>query len=59
MKAKELVDRYKAGERDFQGVGLSKAELHNARLNGTDSSGANLDYTILDMVNLDAMYPGS
>jgi hypothetical protein len=67
MNTQELVQRYKAGERDFSvtelfgadlhGAELSGAVLHGAELREADLSGAdlsevNLDWAILERANL-------
>jgi hypothetical protein len=66
MNAQELIQRYKAGERDFsvtelfganlQGAELSGAILHGADLREANLSGAdlrevNLEWAILERVN--------
>jgi 2-iminobutanoate/2-iminopropanoate deaminase len=38
MIAEELLERYAAGERSFQGVDLSGADLSGINLNGVDVS---------------------
>jgi uncharacterized protein YjbI with pentapeptide repeats len=43
MMAKELLERYAAGERDFSGVNLKWANLGDANLKGTNLEGANLE----------------
>ncbi|MEM8808107.1 MAG: pentapeptide repeat-containing protein [Cyanobacteria bacterium P01_G01_bin.38] len=47
MKAKELLRRYRNGERDFQGVDLSGESLRDFNLTGIDLSEANLNQTDL------------
>jgi hypothetical protein len=42
MKAKELIRRYNAGERDFRGANLRNAHLGCADLRGADLMGADL-----------------
>ena len=47
MNAEELVELYKAGERDFRGIDLHRAELRGAELSGADLIGTNLEYADL------------
>ncbi|MEL6813909.1 MAG: pentapeptide repeat-containing protein [Cyanobacteria bacterium J06598_3] len=47
MKAKELLSRYRSGERNFRGVDLSGESLRGMNLAGIDLSGANLNKTDL------------
>ena len=42
MTREELLERYAAGERDFSGVDLSRAELGGANLSGIVLSNSNL-----------------
>lgn len=46
MTAEELLERYKAGERDFSGADLTGADLRGAKL-----FGANLHGTIITVGN--------
>jgi len=52
MTAEELLQRYAAGQRDFQGVNLSEEILSWADLTGANFSGANLSGVILNWANL-------
>ncbi|MEQ8540779.1 MAG: pentapeptide repeat-containing protein [Coleofasciculus sp. D1-CHI-01] len=52
MTAEELLQRYAAGQRDFQGVNLSDEVLSWADLTGANLSGANLSGVILNWANL-------
>lgn len=52
MTAEELLQRYAAGQRDFQGVNLSEEILSWADLTGANLSGANLRGVILNWANL-------
>ena len=59
MKAKEFVQRYEAGERDFAGVviekeylGLLKVNLRGANLSGANLAGADLATTDFRGANL-------
>lgn len=47
MKAKELLRRYRGGDRDFRGVDLSEQSLRGMDLAGINLSGANLTGTDL------------
>ncbi len=47
MKAKELLRRYRQGDRNFQGADLSGESLRGMNLAGIDLSGANLTKTDL------------
>ena len=51
MKARELLRRYRQGERDFRGVDLSGESLRGMNLTGIDLSGANLSETDLRGTN--------
>ena len=44
MDVKEFLARYKAGERDFRGVSLYRADLRRFPLDGVDFSGAVFQY---------------
>lgn len=44
MDVKEFLARYKAGERDFRGVSLYRADLRRFPLDGVDFSGAIFQY---------------
>ncbi len=52
MDVQELMTRYAAGERNFQGVDLSGVDLYEAQLEGIDLSQANLANANLSMANL-------
>lgn len=52
MTAEELLQRYAAGQRDFQCVNLSEEILSWADLTGADLSGANLSGVILNWATL-------
>ncbi len=52
MTAEELLQRYAAGQRDFQGVNLSEEILSWADLTGANLSGANLSGVVLNWANL-------
>ncbi|MEM9978687.1 MAG: pentapeptide repeat-containing protein [Cyanobacteria bacterium P01_D01_bin.2] len=51
MKARELLKRYRLGERDFRGVDLSGESLRGMNLTGIDLSGADLSKTDLRGTN--------
>lgn len=53
MKARELIQRYRQGERDFRGVDLRDQSLRGANLQSIDLSGANLIRTDLRGTKLD------
>ncbi|MCP4599819.1 MAG: pentapeptide repeat-containing protein [Proteobacteria bacterium] len=50
--AKELLERYEAGERDFEGARLADANLGNANLSNANLSNANLSGANLNGANL-------
>ena len=50
-KAKEVLRRYAAGEKDFQGLNLSGQSLRGANLSGADFSSANFSNTKLYSTN--------
>ena len=52
MTAKELLERYAAGERDFTGVDLSDEDLSLTNLNNINLSKATLDPIVLEGANL-------
>jgi len=52
QSAEELLERYKAGERDFSGAQLEEVELLLPDLNGADLSRANLTGAKLWLANL-------
>ena len=52
MHAKELVGKYKNGERDFRGADLCGADLSRADLRGADLRGADLRGAHLSNANL-------
>ncbi|MEM9149229.1 MAG: pentapeptide repeat-containing protein [Cyanobacteria bacterium P01_F01_bin.3] len=60
MKAKELLRRYRTGERDFRRVDLSGESLRGINLTGINLSGANLNNTDLRGTNFtDTMLVGT
>ena len=52
MKVEELIERYKAGRRDFLGVYLRRAYLSGADLRGADLRDANLSEAKLESAHL-------
>ena len=52
MTAKELLERYAAGERDLSGANLSDANLSDANLFGANLFGANLSAATFSGENL-------
>jgi uncharacterized protein YjbI with pentapeptide repeats len=52
MEAKELIRRYRAGEREFAGATLSEADLQGADLHEANLAGANLSHAQLREVYL-------
>jgi uncharacterized protein YjbI with pentapeptide repeats len=52
MDTTELIERYGAGERDFSGLDLTKAELSGVNLSGADLSQANLSLARLNQADL-------
>jgi uncharacterized protein YjbI with pentapeptide repeats len=47
LDARELIERYEAGERDFRGADLTGAGLSGANLQGVDLRGADLSQAFL------------